>query len=113
MLKPEPEPCPLRRAFDHAYLSMSERVRRLSLQRQSKQMLHRVCILAKSFRMPERLPIATHPHVSPTEYVRMAALATVPEADIDALIDDFHAQHADHPFPAALLDPLGRVGRWP
>jgi hypothetical protein len=108
-----PEPDPLRRAFDHAYLSISERVWLLSPQQQSTHMLHRVCTLARSFRMPQRLCIATHPHASPDEYAKMAALATMPEADIDACVNAFHARHADHPYPAALFDPLGRVGRWP
>jgi hypothetical protein len=43
----------------------------------------------------------------------MAALATVPDADLDALIDDFRASYPDHPYPAALFDPAGRMGRWP
>jgi hypothetical protein len=83
------------------------------MQQQSVQMMRRVCTLARSFRMPERLHITTHPHVSPTEYVRLGAMAAIPEAGLDALIDDFHAQHADHSFPVSLLDPMERVGRWP
>jgi hypothetical protein len=110
---PEPEPFPLRHAFTHAYLSIDARVWQLSLQQQSLLLLHRVCTLARNFRMPERLTIATHPHVSPDEYVKMAALATILEAEIDGLVSDFHARYADHMFPAAIFDPLGRVGRWP
>lgn len=60
MLEPEPEPYPLRRAFDNAYLSVSQRVWCLSPSQQSGQLLRRVCIMAKSFHMPKRLCAATH-----------------------------------------------------
>ena len=107
-----PEPQPMRRAFDHVYLADASLWDLPSRQR-SKEVLRRVALLARSFRLPARLSIVTHSHACPTEYVRMAALAGASDADIDAFLVDYHAQHAQHPYPAALFDPAGRTGRWP
>jgi hypothetical protein len=43
----------------------------------------------------------------------MATLASASDAEVDACLIDFHARHAQHAYPAALLDPAGRIGRWP
>jgi hypothetical protein len=111
-LTPEPEPTPLARAFDHIYLSADESFWRLPPLARSKETMRRAFVLSRCFRMP-RLNAATHPHVQPGEYVTMAAFASASDAEIDACLADFHARYPDHPYPAALLDPAGRMGRWP
>jgi hypothetical protein len=110
---PEPEPHPLARAFSHVYLSADEKYWSLPPRARSLETLRRLFAVSRSFRMPRRLHITTHPHVNPTEYVRMAALAGTSDADVDAFLADFHARHSDHPYAAALFDPLGRHERWP
>jgi hypothetical protein len=109
----EPEPAPLARAFDHVYLTADDRFWCLPSQARSREALRRVFAVSKSFRMPPRLNVATHPHVRPAEYATLAALAGTPDAEIEACLIDFHARHAQNPYPAALLDPAGRTGPWP
>jgi hypothetical protein len=110
---PEPEPHPLLRAFDHIYLGADEAYWDLPSRARSLETLRRVFGLARSFRLPRRLHISTHPRVDPSEYAVMAALAGAPAIDVEACVADFHTRHAGHVFPAALLDPAGRMGRWP
>jgi hypothetical protein len=108
---PEPEPQPLLRAFDYVYLTFPTGLWDLTPHARSIAVMRRVFAVSRSFRMPPRLNVATHPHVDPAEYGTMAALASATDADIDACVTAYHAKHAGHPYPAALFDPAGRTGQ--
>jgi hypothetical protein len=45
--------------------------------------------------------------------VQMVVMSEASDADTDAFITAFHAQHSEHPYPAALYDPRARPERWP
>jgi hypothetical protein len=103
---PEPEPCPLAGAFARAYQDIGEGCGHAH----SKAVMRRVFVLAKSFRKPSWFD-APPPRVSITEYVQMVVMSEASDAESEAFIAAFHAQHCEHPFPVALYDPLGRIGR--
>jgi hypothetical protein len=113
-IAPPPEPSPLMRAFDALYLGTDAAFWRLPSRARSKEALRRFCILSRSFRpRAEPVDIAAHPRVHWPEYGTLAVFAGATDADVDVFLDDFHAEHQHHPYPAALLDPLGRIERWP
>jgi hypothetical protein len=107
------EPRPLQRTFDRAYLDADDDLWCLPTRQQSLLLLRRVCVLARSFRMPQRLSMATHGHVVPSEYAIMARIADTPAAEMETRIRGFHDLYPGHPYPIELLDPLRRRGRWP
>ena len=109
----EPEPQPLLRAFDYVYLTAPAGLWDAEPQARSLAVLRRVFAVSRSFRMPAPMNVTTHRHADPDQYAKMAALATMPEAEVEAALVAFHTQHADHVYPAALLDPRHRTGRWP
>jgi hypothetical protein len=113
MPEPEPEPTPLARVFDHIYLTAEDSLWALPPLARSKEVLRRVALLSRSIPRPPRFDLAAHPRMHGAEYGTLAVLATVTDAEIDTFLADFHAQYAEHPYPASLFDPAGRVRRWP
>jgi hypothetical protein len=110
---PEPEPSPLARVFDHVYLTAGESFWRLSDRARSKETLRRAFALSRSYRAPVQVDIAAYPLVCWPQYATLEVFGAASAADIEVFLSDFHARHEAHPYPAGLLDPAGRMQRWP
>jgi hypothetical protein len=76
-------------------------------------------MLSRSFRKPDWFdePIPPPDDVHVTEYIQMLVMSEASVAEAAAFVVAFHAQHHDHPYPAALIDPRhwtgNHTGRWP
>jgi hypothetical protein len=115
MPKPPPDPQPLLRVFDNAYLSLDERVWSLTPRACSKALLLKVVALCRSA-LPERFDIAAlaaNPAVDVEQYALFKALAAISSETADNIVTGWHVVHHRHPFPAALIDPRHRLRRWP
>jgi hypothetical protein len=108
----EPEPHPLMRAFGNLYMAAEPAFWRLSDRARSLEAMRRLFTLSKSFR-PPRFDLAAHPRVCGAEYAALAIMADASDADAQLYLKWFHVYFRRHPYPAALLDPLHRLERWP
>jgi hypothetical protein len=113
---PKPEPQPMARLFDHIYLTAEPGFWRLSDLARSKETMLRAFDRARSFRAPSPLTVASFFELPPacaTDYIRIARMATATAAEVEMAIDYLHTQNPGHCYPAALIDPMHRTGRWP
>jgi hypothetical protein len=111
--RPQAEPSPLARLFDGIYWDKDPSFwRHLTRANVMREAFAR----SKSFRAPTPLTVASFsmlPPAAATDYIRIARMASATDDEVEPAIAYLHSQNPEHPFPAALIDPRHRMGRWP
>jgi hypothetical protein len=100
----------LRALFHHAYATLPEWVWCLPLPQQSDEVLRAVARVAQSYTRKGIERLAAKYGLEGGEYAIVCALANLGD-DIEAFLCEFRADHPDHPFLAAMIDPDERQGR--
>jgi hypothetical protein len=100
----------LRALFNHAYATLPDWVWCLPRPQQSDEILRAVARVAQSYTPKGLERVAAEYGVHPGEYAIVCALANLGD-DIEDFLREFRADHPNHPFLAAMVDPDERQGR--